>query len=66
MENKMAKFSIEDNFFVIDSNNLDTIKTKLYGYCISEYSNHTAYLDNKININGLGAYVYIYMKRMAR
>ena len=59
----MAKFAIEDNFFVIDSNNLDDVKTKLYGYCISEYSNHADYLDNKINLNGLGAYIYIFVDK---
>ena len=63
MKGKMAKFSIEDNFFVIDSNNLDDVNTKLYGYCISEYSNHADYLDNKINLNGLGAYIYIFVDK---
>ena len=61
MKCKIAKFLIEDNFFVIDSNNLNDVKTKLYGYCISEYSNHTDYLDNKINLNGLGAYIYVFV-----
>ena len=58
----MAKFSIEDNFFLIDSNNLDTIQTKLYGYSIFEHSNNTDYLNNKLNLNGLGAYIYMKMR----
>ena len=27
---------IEENFFIIDSNNLERIKPHMYGYCISK------------------------------
>ncbi len=58
---KMAKFSIEDNFFIIDSNNLDSIKTKLYGFSILEDSNNISNIDDKLNLNGSGCYVYLYV-----
>ena len=58
MKNKMAKFSIEDNFFIIDSNNLDSIKTKLYGFGILDDLNEIS--DDKLNLSAIGAYIYIY------
>lgn len=27
--------AVYDNFFIITSDNLDSVKTKLYGYCVS-------------------------------
>ena len=56
---KMAKFSTEDIFFIIDSNNLDNIKTKLYGFGISESNDDIK--DCKINLTGFGAYIYIFV-----
>ena len=47
---------VEDNFFIIDSNNLNDIKTKLYGYYLSEDKNPP---KDKLNLNGLGAYLYV-------
>ena len=54
----MAKFNIEDNFFIIDSNNLDDVKTKLYGFSILESQNYK--INSKLNLNGFGAYIYLY------
>lgn len=30
----IKNYNKEEEFFIIDSNNLETIQTKLYGYCI--------------------------------
>ena len=35
-ENQHNIFSVEDNFFIIDSCNLEEVKSHLYGYCLSE------------------------------
>lgn len=51
---------IENNFFIIDSNNLDNISSKLYGYSI--YNGNIVFQDNidKTTIlNGEGTYVRV-------
>ena len=49
----------DDEFFVIDSNNLDSVNNKLYGYALS----NEEVFDNESKINGNlsgeGAYVYV-------
>ena len=35
-ENQHNIFSVEDHFFIIDSCNLEEVKSHLYGYCLSE------------------------------
>ena len=49
-------------FFVIDTNNLDSVQTKLYGYIIQNNGiieeGNIEHLDNK-DISGCGAYIYI-------
>lgn len=50
---------IEDEFFVIDSNNLNNINQKLYGYIIQD---ETIIFDNEVygnNLNENGSYIYI-------
>ena len=53
------KESLEKNFFVIDSNNLDNIDTRLYGYAI--HLNQIFFGEdlNNISVDGTGAYVYV-------
>ena len=55
-------FSPEDNFFIIDSQNLDSISTKLYGFCIQDngiYDESNRPEDLKQKLNGRGTYVYV-------
>lgn len=55
-------FNVEQEFFIIDSDNLQDVKTKLYGYSIQDTG---IYEDENLteaavkNLNGCGAYVYI-------
>lgn len=49
-----------DEFFVIDSDNLDEVNTKFYGYMISEdkvINNEN--IEDNAELTGLGAYVHI-------
>ena len=59
---KRNYFNPDKEFFIIDSNNLDTVKEKLYGYVIQDNGiieeANIEYLD-KNNMSGCGAYVYI-------
>jgi hypothetical protein len=54
---------IEENFFIIDSNNLDKIKSHMYGFCVSKKGILTDNYYNKINYNEepdpQGTYVFI-------
>ena len=50
---------IEDEFFVIDSNNLNNINQKLYGYTIQD---ENIIFNNEVDVNNLnenGSYVYV-------
>lgn len=50
---------IEDEFFVIDSNNLNEINQKLYGYSIQD---ENIIFNNEVDVNNLnenGSYVYV-------
>lgn len=60
-DNKDGSYFL-DEFFVIDSFNLDTIKSRLYGYCISDVG---VVEDDNLDIvkdfqpDGTGAYVFV-------
>ena len=49
----------EKNFFIIESSNLDSVKTKLYGYAISNYNIISDSFNKKFNVDGTGAYIYV-------
>lgn len=59
---EFSHFNVEQEFFIIDSDNLRDVKTKLYGYSVQDTG---IYEDENLtevatrNLNGLGAYVYI-------
>ena len=46
---KKSNKLIDENFFIIDSNNLETINSRMYGYIISKRGIHT---DNYYKIKG--------------
>lgn len=55
-------FDPTESFFVIDSEHLDHVKTKLYGYCIQ----HSAIIESETDLDGeavTGEGAYIYVKR---
>ena len=55
-------FDVEKEFFLIDSDNLDTIKTRLYGYSIQAtgiYEDDNLTEDAAKNFDGRGCYVYV-------
>lgn len=55
-------FDVEKEFFLIDSDNLDTIKTRLYGYSIQAtgiYKDDNLTEDAVKNFDGRGCYVYV-------
>lgn len=59
---KMSEFEelYGDEFFIIDSNDLNSVKTRLYGFLIDEgnfYTNETMNMNAKLS--GLGAYIHI-------
>lgn len=55
-------FNINEAFFVIDSNNLEKVETKFYGYCVTEIGiiENVEDLEGK-EIEPEGAYIYIYI-----
>lgn len=58
----MSEFNelYDEHFFVIDSNNLDSIKSKFYGFSI--FDNNIIREDNfkdESNLSGLGSYLYV-------
>ena len=58
---------IEENFFVIDSNNLDSVKSHMYGYSISKNGfltdNYYKKMNNYEEPESLGAYVMVRLYR---
>ena len=55
-------FDVEKEFFLIDSNNLAEVKTKLYGYTIQAtgiYENNDLTPEVVANLDGRGCYVYV-------
>lgn len=64
MNNNTNCFNIKKNFFIIDSNNLDSVQTKLYGFTIiddkaTEDITNLEISENLENMSHLGAYIYI-------
>lgn len=56
---KENNYKKEDGFFIIDSKNIETIETKLYGYCI-EGDRILREVNDESNIDSVdGAFVYI-------
>lgn len=49
---------IEDEFFVIDSNNLNNINQKLYGYIIQD---ENIIFDNEVDANNLMKMGHMFM-----
>lgn len=55
-------FSVEENFFLISSDNLESVNTRMYGYCISDGQIITDAADlngGGYNLTPDGTYVYI-------
>ena len=55
-------FDVEQEFFIIDSDNLRDVKTKLYGYSVQDsgiYDNENLTETSAAALNGCGVYVYI-------
>lgn len=50
---------IDDNFFIIDSNNLKTVKNKFYGFSIEDYNIISKENIDKHSLNGSGAYINV-------
>lgn len=64
-EKSMNYFDVEKEFFLIDSNNLQNVETKLYGYSVQEsgiYENDNLTEDAASGLNGCGAYIYVEVK----
>lgn len=56
-----GNFNVDEAFFIIDSNNLEKVKTKFYGYCVTEQGiieDIEDFEDKEIKPEG--AYIYIY------
>ena len=61
-KNSVNYFDVEKEFFLIDSDNLADIKTKLYGYSIQAtgiYENDDLTPEVAANLDGRGCYVYV-------
>lgn len=59
-----VNFDVDKAFFVIDSNNLENVETKFYGYCVTEQGIIESAEDlDKIELKPEGAYIYIYINR---
>ena len=55
-------FSPQDSFFIIDSENLTTVQTKLYGFSVQDngiYDEANRPKDMLSKLNGRGVYVYV-------
>lgn len=62
MPSSQDLFSVSDNFFVISSDNLEPVHTRLYGYCISNSQvivDTEDIRDGKYSLSPEEAYVYI-------
>ena len=56
---------INKNYFIIDSNNINSISSTIYGYAITDYGiydNSNILLSKCDNIKGRGTYIYIKKK----
>jgi hypothetical protein len=64
-KNSVNYFDVEKEFFLIDSDNLAEIKTRLYGYSIQAtgiYEQDNLTKDAVKNLDGRGCYVYVEVK----
>lgn len=64
-KNSVNYFDVEKEFFLIDSNNLAEVKTRLYGYSIQAtgiYEEDNLTEDAVANLDGRGCYVYVEAK----
>ena len=59
-----GNFNVDEAFFIIDSNNLEKVETKFYGYCVTEQGiiENIEDLEDK-EIKPEGAYIYIYINQ---
>ena len=49
-----------DEYFIIDSDNLDSINSKLYGFAVYNGSIISDFnIQNEMNLNGIGTYVWV-------
>lgn len=61
-ENSINYFDVEKEFFLIDSDNLQNVETKLYGYSFQEsgiYENDNLTETAVSGLNGCGVYIYV-------
>ena len=59
--NKVKRFCINEEFFLIDCNNIDSLKEEIYGYAITEkgiIDRTNLNNENVKYIDGCGAYIY--------
>lgn len=64
-KNSVNYFDVEKEFFLIDSNNLAEVKTRLYGYSIQAtgiYEQDNLTETAAANLDGRGCYVYVEAK----
>lgn len=64
-KNSVNYFDVEKEFFLIDSDNLHTIQTRLYGYSIQAtgiYEEDNLTEEAAKNLDGRGCYVYVEVK----
>ncbi len=64
-KHSMNYFDVEKEFFLIDSDNLRDIETRLYGYSVQEsgiYENDNLTETAVLGLDGCGAYVYVEVK----
>lgn len=63
--NSVNYFDVEKEFFLIDSDNLANVKTKLYGYsiqCTGIYEDDDLTAEAIAGLDGRGCYVYVEVK----
>lgn len=54
------KEHFDKEFFIIDSDNLDCVKQRLYGYSLKDYEIiQNENIDESISLDGFGAYIYV-------
>ena len=53
------RFKPEDHFFFIDSENLDSVETHLYGYCLVPANEETDPTNDSFTPKGDGSYIYL-------
>ena len=64
-EKSVNYFDVKNEFFLIDSNNLDTIHSHLYGYSVQKngiYDKSNLTEDAVAGLNGRGCYIHVNVK----